>query len=67
MAWLFVNIDNSETFCNSRPMRRRSYGFWESLESIDGETIDFTIELPKGSIEKLIGKQLTWEDSGVEI
>ena len=28
---------------------------------------NFDIELPEGSIEKLIGKKLTWEDDPVEI
>ena len=67
MAWLCVNRDKSETVCNSKPERMMKYGFWESLESVEGETVDFTIELPKGSIEKLIGKSLTWDDESVEI
>jgi hypothetical protein len=67
MTWLCVNIDNSETVCSSKPERVMKYGFWESLESIEGETVDFTIELPNGSIEKLIGRQLSWQDNCVEI
>lgn len=28
---------------------------------------DISIELPKGSIKKLIGRDLTWEDDAVEL
>lgn len=31
------------------------------------DAVDLVVELPKGSIEKLIGKKLTWEDDPVEI
>ena len=32
-----------------------------------GSFIDKLIELPKGSIKKLLGKDLTWNDDPVEI
>ena len=66
MAWLCVNKNGTEIICDGRfPKRNRD--FWESYISIEGEDIDFQIELPKGSIEKLIGKILTWESEPVEI
>ena len=36
----------------------RCEGFWNSFESV---------QLPKGSIKKLIGRELTWEDEAVEL
>lgn len=42
--------------------------FWDNFEfDPDGNPIDYTIELPKGTIKKLIGRDLTWEDEPVEI
>lgn len=67
MAWLCTNKDHTENICNDRPKKCDKYGYWEDLTSVEGETVDSIIELPKGSIEKLIGKKLTWDDQPVEI
>jgi len=41
--------------------------FWDNFEcDPDGNPLDFTIALPKGSIKKLIGRELTWEDEPFE-
>lgn len=41
--------------------------FWDNFEiDPDGNHLDFTVELPKGSIKKLIGRELTWEDEPFE-
>lgn len=66
MAWLCVNKDGQETICDGC-FPKRNHNFWESYTSIESANIDFQIELPKGSIEKLIGKILTWESEPVEI
>ena len=43
--------------------------YWKDGEDLGGGDyyIDYDIKLPQGSIEKLIGKTLTWEDEPVEI
>lgn len=42
--------------------------FWDNFEyDSDGNEINFIVILPEGSIEKLIGKQMSWEDDPVEI
>lgn len=42
--------------------------FWDNFEyDPDGNKIDFTVPLPEGSIKKLIGRDLTWEDEPVEL
>lgn len=67
MAWLCVNRRGEEAVCDCPPIRNNNYGVWESFTSIEGELIDFQIELPRGSIQKLIGKTLTWGDEPIQI
>lgn len=59
MAWLAIDKDGRETIYERRPSRGDSEWFPHTIE-------DF-IELPKGSIHKLIGRELTWEDEPVEL
>lgn len=42
--------------------------YWDDSEmcSCQDATYNFDINLPKGSIEKLIGKVLTWDDEPVK-
>lgn len=57
MAWLAVDKDDSEIICYYKLHRMNNY--WGSIGSI--------ITLPKGSIKKLIGRDLKWEDDPVEL
>lgn len=42
--------------------------FWDNYEyDPECNEVDFTVSLPKGSIKKLIGRELTWEDEPVYI
>lgn len=42
--------------------------FWDNFEfDSDGNKLDYIVILPKGSIKKLIGRELTWEDEPVEL
>lgn len=56
MAWLAVDKDGAEYIYNQRPTK--SVNLWYAEQAVD---------LPKGIVEKLIGKQLTWEDEPVEL
>ncbi len=60
MAYLAVDKDGLEIKTSVMPERelcnRWSVEWDESLEN-----------LPKGSIEKLIGKKLTWQDEPIEL
>lgn len=41
---------------------------WDTFRcDAEGNRIDYTIELPKGTIKKLIGRDLTWENNPVEL
>ena len=61
MAWLAVDKNGDECIYDSRPVRYKYDGFpcWDCDS--------YCIYLPKGSIKKLIGEKLTWDDEPVEI
>lgn len=59
MAWLAVDMDGSEFIYNKYP-ERGEYVF-------DPEYWCNCVELPKGTIKKLLGYELTWEDEPVEL
>lgn len=60
MVWVAVNEDCTECVSTVEPTRS-PYKTW----CIYG--FGNCIELPKGSIKKLIGKELTWSDEPVEL
>lgn len=76
MAWLACDNSGEEFIYEHKPSRR-FYLEWNDL--IDGshhkEKADYwepdydcnTIKLPKGTIKKLIGRELTWDYEPVEI
>lgn len=59
MAWIAVDKNGDEYIYNSKPLKYYEDSYW----SPDGKCI----LLAKGSIEKLIGKVLTWDDNPVEL
>lgn len=64
MAFVAVDMDGSEWIYSVIPFRADSGWTISFGELSTGE--DF-YNLPKGSIRKLIGRELTWEDDPVEI
>lgn len=62
MAWVAVDSYNKEVIFLREP--KRVHGFWVDANE-DSE--DTQISIPKGSIKKLIGKDLTWKDNPVEL
>ena len=59
MAWLTVDKLGDEEIFNGEPTRGNFS--WVGQFNEDG------VILPKGTIEKLIGRTLTWEDAPVKI
>lgn len=59
MAWLAVDKGGFEYIYDSKPER--------GDHVFDPEGWLYCIELPKGSINKLIGRDLTWEDEPVNL
>lgn len=67
MAWVAVDKNGEEVIYSIEPIRgtneiKRNTEIWV-LHSI----CEHYIYLPKGSIKKLIGKDLTWNDEPVKI
>lgn len=68
MAWVAVNkFRNEEVIFNDRP-QRDNRGSWFIDDQVESEYFqDQGVELPKGTIKKLIGRDLTWQDNPVEL
>lgn len=66
MAWIAVDKDGKEIISPDKP--ERDGDIWSSEVDV-WETSPFELEipLPKGSIKKLIGQELTWNDEPVEL
>jgi hypothetical protein len=64
MAWLAVDYDGSEYVYSCRPQR---FEYIEHLGLRNVWNSPFnTNKLPKGSIKRLIGRELTWDDEPFE-
>lgn len=61
MAWLATDENGTECIYNDMPQRDTEIGMW-----VVGED-DYFIYLPTGSIRKLVGYDVLWKDSPVEI
>ena len=62
MAWVAVDRDGSERIYHFSPYREADY--WTCPMAMP---LSRPIELPKGSIKKLIGRDLTWKDDPSEL
>lgn len=71
-TWLAVSLEGDELCCNEE--LHRSFNRWSILTEdeiksycyeADGNPDDCIVILPKGSIKKLIGRELSWEDNPV--
>lgn len=60
MAWLAVDKNSREYIYRDKPNRC-------VIEFIPRQYVDSYVELPKGSIKKLIGRELSWNDEPVEL
>lgn len=76
MAWVAVNKNGSEGIFRYKPYRKDPdksiYKLWEPEYWSDEDSSDYGNEdsevfLPKGTIKKLIGRELTWENEPVEL
>lgn len=60
MAWVAVDKDGSESIYGNKPYR-------EDIWWIMDNEYDPMVYLPQGTIKKLIGRELTWDDEPVEL
>lgn len=65
MAWVAVHKNEKEGIFNHKPTRGEE--FWYDEQYDGGIFYDTEIPLPKGTINKLIGRELSWEDNPVEL
>lgn len=69
MSWLVVNSDNKEYIYSEQPVLEdgefvpQKCIYHYDYDNVDMEQYDNFVELPKGSIKRLIGKELTFEES----
>lgn len=61
MAWVCVGFSGKEIVCQSKPTR------WNDRYWMMNSICSDSVELPKGSIKKLIGRELSWNDEPVEL
>ena len=63
-AWLAVDYDGFEYIFASKPIRCKGSKCWQ----VDYDRMPFDVVcLPKGSIKKLIGRELSFSDKPVEL
>ena len=73
MAWVCVGFNGEELIFFNKPHRKNSKNefYFNENDIFEHEWIDDKfcgcINLPKGSIKKLIGRELTWNDEPVEL
>lgn len=61
MAFIAVDKNEEEWIYTDEPVRCHEFERWQPKINYGW------VYLPKGTIEKLIGKKLTWEDEPVEL
>lgn len=82
MAFLAVDKFGGEHIFDNRPTRggikgktewKCSEGYWvdekiyDEIRCVTSSADDYHIRLPKGTIKKIIGRDLTWHDEPFEI
>lgn len=67
MTWVAVHKNGDEGIFSHKPERGAKSEWWYDEIYEEGVTFDTEISLPKGSIKKLIGRDLAWEDNPVEL
>lgn len=63
MAWVAVEPDLTEWVFETKPLRDEEFAMWVDKQS----PLDCPVAIPKGSIKKLIGREITWENEPVEL
>jgi len=61
MAWLAVDMDGTEYIYAEKPQRLTD--IWQASDAYD----DSLVLLPSGSVEKLVGKKMTWDNEPIEV
>lgn len=62
MAWLVVNGNGDEFIFEAKPKRNNTSQIWQLRSCHSNYSV---IYLKKGTIEKIVGYKMTWEDEPV--
>lgn len=62
MAWLVVNRNGDEFIFEAKPKRNNTSQIWQLRSCHSNYSV---IYLKKGTIEKIVGYKMTWEDEPV--
>lgn len=62
MAWVAVDKDGKECIYQFHPVRKEHYNSFIPLYEYS-----MWLVVPKGTIKKIIGRKLTWNDEPVEL
>lgn len=66
MAWLCKDLDGTEWISNVEPIRDEEHPVWMCLgEPKSGYREWDAIELPEGTIRKILGRDITWYDDPI--
>lgn len=64
MAWLAVDGDGTQIIFGVKPKRSKEGKIWQLPSRYCNYPV---IYLKKGIIEKIVGRELTWEDEAIKI
>lgn len=71
MAWLAADRNGKENIYHYKPVWNRQMRCWMAVSNMPNGKLMFSdnrhVELPKGTIKKIIGRDLTYKDGAVEI
>lgn len=67
MAWVAVDKNGTEWIFENEPSRYPDCDDGVQDDSVWLDLTEWAIPLPKGSIYKLIGRELTWNNNPVEL
>ena len=63
MAWLVVDGDGTEIIFEVKPKRSKEGKIWQLPSRYSNYSV---IYLKKGTIEKIIGRKMTWDDEPIK-
>lgn len=66
-SWLAVNKSGKEYIYLEKPEKKQFTDWRGNLQEYWDDGNDYSIPIPKGTIEKLTGRKITWDDEPIEL
>lgn len=64
MAWITIDFFGNETIWENKPIRSKSEKCWMPYGHV---SYGMFVEVPKGTAEKLTGRDLDWDDEPIKL